>query len=104
MTIEQLLRLKETEDKVEFKEAKGGNYSYSGGNKSDPKDRRRCILGYISALANEGGGYLAFGITDKEPHCVVGTKQSINEIGRLEQNIYNDLKIRIKTDELYDEN
>ena len=74
MRIEELIKLKETEHKTEFKEAKGGNFSYNGGSKPTPQERRRCILGYVSAFANEGGGYLVFGINDKYPHQVVGTR------------------------------
>lgn len=102
-TIEILRGLKETEDKVEFKAAAGGSVSYNGGVKPDPKDRRRCILGYVVALANEGGGLLVFGMHDKEPHKVVGTKQSLGACGKLQQDIYRDLKIRVETHELYDD-
>lgn len=103
MRIEELIKLKETEHKIEFKEAKGGNFSYNGGSKPTPQERRRCILGYVSAFANEGGGYLVFGINDKYPHQVVGTRQCIENVGRLEQDIYRDLKIRVQIQELYDE-
>ena len=58
ITIEKLKKLKESEDKVEFKKGEGGNISYDGGSKPKPTDRRRCILGYVTALCNEGGGYL----------------------------------------------
>lgn len=51
-TIEQLQGLSESEDHIEFKEAKR-NYPFSGGKHTDPKDRRHCVLGYIAALANE---------------------------------------------------
>lgn len=104
MNIEELKYWKETEHKVEFKEAKGGNYSYNGGAKADYKDRRKCILGYVVAFANEGGGYLIFGMSDSYPHQVVGTTQSENTIGELEQNIYRDLKIRVEIKELYESN
>jgi ATP-dependent DNA helicase RecG len=103
MTIQELLRLKESEDKVEFKEAKSGNFHYNGGNRIEPKDRRKCILGYIVALANERGGHLVLGITDKYPHLIVGTNQSLGSIGKLEQDIYDDLKIRVLIKELFDE-
>lgn len=103
VTINELLQFKEAENKVEFKEAKGGNYSLSGGNKHDPKDRRKCIIAYTTAFANEGGGYLVFGIHDKYPHVVAGTRQSENEIGKLEQDIYREAKIRVEIEELYDE-
>ena len=49
MTIIELKHLKESEHKVEFKEAHA-QYNYNNG--------RRSVLGYIVALANEGGGML----------------------------------------------
>ncbi len=104
MTIDEIIHLKESENKVEFKEAKGGNISYNGGSKPDPKDRRRCILGYVTAFANECGGYLVFGIKESKPHIVVGTEQNRDRIGELESNIYRDTGIRVTASELYDEN
>ena len=38
--------MRESEDRVEFKAGEGGNVSYDGRGKTNPKDRRRCILGY----------------------------------------------------------
>ncbi len=104
MKIKELILLKESEDKVEFKEASGGNVSYNGGAKVDISKRRRCILGYITAFANEGGGYLVFGIKESAPHIVVGSRQSENATGELESNIYRDTGIRVKTEELFDAN
>lgn len=103
MTIVELIHLKESENKVEFKEAKGGNISYNGGNKPDPRDRRRCILGYVTAFANECGGYLVFGIKESKPHIVVGTEQNRGRIGELESNIYRDTGIRVSAFELFDD-
>lgn len=103
MTLEEIKNLRETEDKVEFKAASGGTLSYNGGAKSSIKDRRRCILGYVVALANEGGGMLILGMKDKYPHEIVGTSQNLNTEGKLEQDIYNDLKIRVETEMLFDE-
>lgn len=103
MTIEELKYLKESENKVEFKEAKGGYYSYNGGNKPNQQERKKCILGYVVAIANEGGGYLVFGMTDKHPHSVCGTNQNNGSIGVLEQDIYRDLKVRVGIEELFDE-
>lgn len=102
MEIEDLIRLKESEDNIEFKQALGGNISYNGGGKSDLSKRRRCILGYITAFANEGGGYLVFGIKESSPHVVVGTQQNFGALGQLESNIYRDLGIRVQINELYD--
>ena len=104
MTIEEIRILRETEDKVEFKAASGGNFSYNAGDRINPKARRRCILGYVVALANEKGGKLILGLKDDYPHTVIGTNQCLNATGKLEQDIYNDLQIRIKTEELFDEN
>lgn len=53
--LDKLRDLKESEDRVEFKAARH-NYPYNGGNRIEPKSRRHCVLGYIVALANEGGG------------------------------------------------
>jgi ATP-dependent DNA helicase RecG len=103
MTIEELSLLKESEDKVEFKAAKGGNYSYNGGSKPVAKDRRHCILGYVVALTNEGGGKLVFGMQDQFPHAVVGTNQNLGALGQLEEDIYRDLHIRVEAQELLDD-
>lgn len=54
MTIAELKYLQETEDKEEFKEAT--QYVYDKG--------RRSVLGYITALANEGRVMLVLGIKE----------------------------------------
>ena len=101
-TIEELKFQRESEDRVEFKKAENGTFSYNGATKTEPKDRRKCILGYIVALCNEKGGRLVFGMEDAYPHHVVGSKQSIDAIGQLESSIYRDLGIRPMIYELYD--
>lgn len=102
ITIEKLKKLKESEDKVEFKKGEGGNISYNGGNKPNPNDRRRCILGYVTALCNEEGGFLVIGMSDSYPHEVIGTNQNLNSIGVLEATIYRDTEIRPKIYELFE--
>jgi ATP-dependent DNA helicase RecG len=102
ITIDQLKKLKESEDRVEFKKGEGGNISYDGGSKLKPNERRRCILGYVTALCNEGGGYLVIGMSDNYPHEVIGTKQSLDSIGELESKIYTDTSIRPVIYELYE--
>ena len=57
MTIEELKILRESEDHVEFKEAKH-NFPYNGGSHTDQAERRKCFLGYVVALSNEHGGRL----------------------------------------------
>ena len=101
-TIAQLRMMRESEDHVEFKKGEGGNVSYNGSGKEKPKDRRRCILGYVVALCNEGGGRLVIGMHDTYPHKVIGTQQCINALGTLESNIYRDLGIRTDVYELYE--
>lgn len=101
-TIEELQNQRESEDHVEFKKAQQGNFSYNGGGKTEPKDRRKCILGYVAALCNENGGRLVLGMHDDYPHKVVGTKQSEGAIGLLESDIYRDMGIRPTIYELYD--
>lgn len=101
-TIEQLKTMRETEDHVEFKKGEQGNVSYNGGNKVNPSDRRKCILGYVTALCNEKGGSLVIGMHDSYPHTVIGTKQNEDGVGLLESRIYNDTGIRTDIYELYE--
>ena len=103
LTIEQLKRFRESEDKVEFKKAEQGNFAYDGGSRVKPSERRRCILGYVTALCNEGGGHLVLGMKDAYPHEVVGTKQSEGHIGELESDIYRDTQIRPVIYEIYED-
>lgn len=102
-TIEQLKSMRETEDHVEFKKGEQGNVSYNGATKTNPSDRRKCILGYVTALCNEKGGSLVIGMQDAYPHKVIGTKQNENSIGQLESKIYNDIGIRTDIYELYED-
>lgn len=101
MTIAELKQLKESEDKVEFKAATH-NFSYAGSDHREQDERRRCFLGYVIAIANEGGGRLVLGMTDKEPHDVVGSDFAQGKIGDLEDETYNRLGIRVRMEELYE--
>ena len=103
MTIQELKKLRETEHKVEFKEAKQ-DFSFAGSSHTDPSKRRKCVLGYVVALANEGGGYLILGVKEKKelPHEIVGTTFAKDKIGALEDEIYERLSIRVKIEELFD--
>ncbi len=100
ITIEELSLLREREDHVEFKEAKH-NYPFAGGKKTDPTDRRHCVLGYVVALANEKGGRLVLGMADAYPHTLVGSDFAAGEIGALEDEIYERLRIRVHAEELF---
>lgn len=102
MMIEDLKQLRESEDHIEFKEAKR-NYPFAGGKHVDPKERRRCVLGYIVALANEKGGRLVLGMADKMPHTVVGSDFAQDKVGEFTDEIYERLGIRIEATELYED-
>ncbi|MDD3323004.1 MAG: ATP-binding protein [Paludibacter sp.] len=101
MTIEELKQLKESEDKVEFKEAKH-NYSFAGSEHREQEERRKCFLGYVVAFANEGGGMLVMGMADEFPHLVVGTDFAAGEVGALEDETYVRLGIRVRIEELFE--
>ena len=103
MTIQEIKRLRETKDKVEFKEAKR-NFNFDGGSHADPSERRKCVLGYVVALANEGGGLLIMGVKEKKvlPHEIVGTTFAEGKIGALEDTIYERLSFRVRIEELFD--
>ena len=101
-TIEELQMMRESENHVEFKKGEGGNVSYNGKGKDKPNERRRCILGYVAALCNEGGGRIVIGMQDSFPHKVTGTSQCTNQLGELESNIYRDLGIRPDVYELFE--
>lgn len=103
LTIEQLRNMRESEDHVEFKRCQQGNLSFNGSDKQKLSDRRKCILGYVVALANANGGYLVLGMEDAFPHKVVGTSQCENALGKLENEIYKALQIPVDAYELFDE-
>lgn len=103
MELQALLALKESEDGVEFKAAKN-NFKYAGGANTAPKDRRHCVLGYVTAFCNEGGGMLVLGISNEIPHSVVGTNFSEGWERKLEDDIYRDTdKIRVRTEVMYED-
>lgn len=99
--LEKIRHLKESEDHIEFKEAKK-DFNYNGGSHADPKKRRHCVLGYVAAIANEGDGRLVFGMADKSPHDIVGTTFEQGNIGALEDSIYNTMGIRVRIEEQFD--
>jgi len=101
-SLEQLYSLRESEDKVEFKSAQH-NFSFAGSEHREQAERRKCFLGYVIALCNEGGGTLVLGMADEPPHTIVGTDFAENKIGNLEDEVYSRLGIRIHIHELYNE-
>jgi len=95
MTIPELKQLKESEDKVEFKKAET-QYNYNNG--------RRSVLGYVVALANEGGGKLILGVRENKNglHTIIGSAAWAGQEGKLKENIFRDKQIRIETEVLYE--
>ena len=85
-TIPELLEAKEGEH-VQFKEAK---------NRFDFGEAARCCC----ALANNGGGKLVFGITDKRPRQVVGSR-AFDQPERTRMGLIEKLKINVDF-QLYD--
>ena len=102
MNIAELKQLKESEDHVEFKAATH-NFSFAGSDHRDQEERRKCVLGYVVAFANEGGGKLVLGMADKEPHDVVGSDFAEGKTGALEDEIYTRLGIRVTIEEEFED-
>lgn len=57
------------------------------------------LLRYCVALANEGGGHLVLGVSDKPPRRVVGTAAFQNP-GQIKAKILEALRIRVEVHEL----
>lgn len=72
--------------RLEFKEAKN-QFDY----------RRLCE--YCAAMANEGGGVLLFGIVDKSPRPVVGTKACNDPVG-MAAKLFESLGFRVDVEEV----
>ncbi len=57
------------------------------------------LVDYCVALANEGGGKIVLGVSDRRPREVIGT-QAFGEPGRTEAGLYNRLQQRIPVEEI----
>jgi ATP-dependent DNA helicase RecG len=73
-------------ERLEFKEAKS-NFDYDK------------LAKYCSALANEGGGKIILGVTDKRPRRVVGSRAFL-EPGRTVAQLTRGLQFRIEFEEI----
>lgn len=83
-TLQQWLTTPVETEHLEFKEAK------------QQFDTTK-LLRYCVALANEGGGYLVLGVTDKPPRRVVGTQAFISssDLNDIKSRIVDKLHIRV---------
>jgi len=76
-----------TEDEhLEFKEAKGGFHFEK-------------LVKYCAALANEGGGTMILGVTDKLPRQVVGS-QAFDSVERTKAGLIDKLRLRVEVTEV----
>ena len=57
------------------------------------------LLRYCVAFANEGGGNLVLGVTDKWPRKVEGTQAFLN-LDKIKEKILNHLKFRVDVFEI----
>ena len=80
MTIEEIVTAKEGEN-FEFKTAEN-RFSYTE------------LQKYASAISNEGGGKIVFGITDKRPRKVVGSK-AFDQPERTRKGLIDSLRINV---------
>jgi len=74
------------DEHLEFKEARA-NYSFDK------------LVRYCAALANEGGGAMVLGVTDKQPRRVVGTG-AFQDPGKVCQGLLDRLHLRIRAEEV----
>lgn len=85
-TLDRWLSTESESEHLEFKEAKQ-QYDFTK------------LLEYCVALANEGGGHLVLGVTDKRPRKIVGTK-AFQSLGDVTARILDALRIRVDVQEI----
>jgi ATP-dependent DNA helicase RecG len=86
---EKLLNAERESEHLEFKEAKN-QFNFNEGKKS--------LCGYSVALANEKGGKLILGVTDKIPRKVIGTT-AFEDLGKIKRKIYEKFHRTISSEE-----
>ncbi|MBD2087894.1 ATP-binding protein [Coleofasciculus sp. FACHB-542] len=88
-TLEKWLLVPTETERLEFKEAKQQFDSTK-------------LLKYCVALANEGGGYIVLGVTDKRPRQVVGSQawSTAEALNSIKARIVNELGFRVEVTEL----
>ena len=89
-TFEKLLNGDKENEHLEFKEARE-QFNLENGTHS--------LFGYYVALANEKGGTLILGVTDKIPRKVVGTKAFLN-LNKVKEKVYQKFNRIVKIDEI----
>jgi len=89
-TFEKLLNADSESEHLEFKEAKN-QFPLNSGKKS--------LFGYYCAIANEKGGKLILGVTNKVPRVVVGTN-AFRNINDVKQKVYDEFKRSVEIEEI----
>ena len=84
--LRQVLQIDSENEHIEFKEAK---------NRFDFED----LVKYCCALANEGGGSVVLGVTDKKPRTIVGSK-AFKPVARTTAGLYERLHWRVDGKEI----
>lgn len=84
--LERLLSVHSENEHLEFKEAK------------QQLDSTK-LFQYCIALANEGGGKLVLGVTNKRPRQVVGT-QTFPNLQSIRQKLFHALRVRVEAEEV----
>ena len=84
--LDRLLHARSESERVEFKEAKT-SFQFEK------------LVNYCVALANEGGGLMVFGVTDKRPRMVVGS-QAFDVPEHTVGALYERLKVKVHWHEL----
>ncbi len=82
--LERWMSLPSETEHVEFKEAK------------NQFDNTR-LLKYCVALANEGGGRLILGVTDRRPRRVVGSQAFLN-LEEVKARLFDKLNVRVEVE------
>lgn len=88
-TLEQLAEWMNAPKEIEGLEFKAARSSYSG-------DK---LLDYCVAIANEGGGKLILGVTDKPPRNVCGTR-AVNDTAGMQKKVLDTLNFHVKIEEI----
>lgn len=59
------------------------------------------LIEYSIALANERGGMLILGVTDKKPRKVVGTRAYMDDLAKIKEQLIAQVHLRINVEEIY---
>jgi ATP-dependent DNA helicase RecG len=58
------------------------------------------LVDYCVALANEKGGFLILGVTDKKPRIIVGTKAYLDGLVKIKEHLTSQVQLRIEIEEV----